>query len=92
MVDIDVIVNITLASDLLSIEENIDKEILQLAKEGRSNYSIIIAKEAKGTYEKYKKVTEKYKDKYNVSYGFNHNKDYLIIISWYDKIKERMSE
>lgn len=69
MIDVNIIVNMALASDLMSIETSIDQEMLERAKEGRNNYSIVIAKEAKEIYKKYKQVSEKYKEKYEISYG-----------------------
>lgn len=72
MIDVNIIVNMALASDLMSIETSIDQEMLERAKEGRNNYSIVIAKEAKEAkeiYKKYKQVSEKYKEKYEISYG-----------------------
>lgn len=87
MINIDTIVDITIASDLKILEKEIDTGILEAAREGKTSYVIRIARAAEKTYEKYKEVTRKYESTYKVSYGTNHFYDYLITISWRHKIE-----
>lgn len=68
---------------LRQIEEEIDNRINLDSIRGYFSTTFIISNCNITKYKNYKEVSKKYiKEGYKVSYGNNHNHDYLITINW----------
>lgn len=71
---------------LRQIEQSIDDKIDFASEQGRFVTAFVLDKHNAQKYENYKEVIRKYtKEGYEVSYGRNHDGNYLISISWREK-------